>query len=69
MQSDKTIWIDHDAVSPSDLEAKLKELGERSSNKDILVKADRALTYGDVKIVMGSIDDGGLERVGSVTEE
>ena len=69
VQSDKTIFIDTEGFPPKDFEAKMKELGERSANKDILVKADRTLNYGEVKNVMRMIKDGGFERVGLITEK
>ena len=69
VQSDKTIFIDTKWFPPKDFEAKMKELGERSSNKDILVKADRTLNFGEVKNVMRMIKDGGFERVGLITEK
>ena len=69
VQSDKTIFIDTKWFPPKDFEAKMKELGERSSNKDILIKADRTLNFGDVKNVMRMIKDGGFERVGLITEK
>jgi biopolymer transport protein TolR len=69
VQSDKTIFIDTKWFPPKDFEAKMKELGERSSNKDILVKADRTLAFGEVKNVMRMIKDGGFERVGLITEK
>jgi biopolymer transport protein ExbD len=47
----------------------MKELGERSSNKDVLIKADQRLSFGDVKHVMGMIKDAGFEHVGLITEK
>ena len=69
VQSDKTIFIDTKWFPPKDFEAKMKELGERSANKDILIKADRTLNFGEVKNVMRMIKDGGFERVGLITEK
>jgi biopolymer transport protein ExbD len=69
VQSDKTIFIDTKWYPDKDFAAKMKEIGERSANKDILVKADQRLTYGDVKNVMRMIKDGGFERVGLITEK
>lgn len=69
VQSDKTIFIDTKWFPPKDFEAKMKELGERSANKDILVKADKTLNFGEVKNVMRMIKDGGFERVGLITEK
>jgi biopolymer transport protein TolR len=69
IQADKTIFIDTKWFPDKDFAAKMKEIGERSSNKDVLVKADQRLTYGDVKNVMRMIKDGGFERVGLITEK
>ena len=69
VQSDKTIFIDTKWFPDKEFAAKMKELGERSSNKDVLVKADQRLNYGDVKNVMRMIKDGGFERVGLITEK
>ena len=69
VQSDKTIFIDTKWFPPKDFEAKMKEIGERSANKDILIKADRTLNFGDVKSVMKMVKDGGFERVGLITEK
>ncbi len=69
VQADKTIFIDTKWYPPKDFEAKMKEIGERSSNKDVLIKADQRLTYGDVKNVLRMVKDSGFERVGLITEK
>jgi len=69
VQADKTIFIDTKWFPDKDFAAKMKELGERSSNKDVLIKADQRLTFGDVKHVMGMIKDAGFEHVGLITEK
>jgi biopolymer transport protein ExbD len=69
VQSDKTIFIDTKWYPDKDFAAKMKEIGERSSNKDVLIKADQRLSYGDVKNVMRMVKDGGFERVGLITEK
>jgi biopolymer transport protein ExbD len=69
VQADKTIFIDTKWFPDKEFAAKMKEIGERSANKDVLVKADQRLTYGDVKNVMRMIKDGGFERVGLITEK
>ncbi len=68
IQSDKTIFIDTKWYPDREFGDKMKELGERASGKDVLIKADKSLTYGDVKKVMKMIKDGGFERVGLITE-
>lgn len=69
VQADKTIFIDTKWFPDKEFAAKMKELGERSSNKDVLIKADLRLTFGDVKHVMGMVKDAGFEHVGLITEK
>ncbi len=69
VQADKTIFIDTKWFPDKEFAAKMKEMGERSSNKDVLIKADQRLTFGDVKHVMGMIKDAGFEHVGLITEK
>ena len=69
VQADKTIFIDTKWFPDKEFAAKMKELGERSSDKDVLIKADQRLTFGDVKHVMGMIKDAGFEHVGLITEK
>ena len=69
VQADKTIFIDTKWFPDKEFAAKMKEMGERSSNKDVLIKADQRLNFGDVKHVMGMIKDAGFEHVGLITEK
>ena len=69
VQADKTIFIDTKWYPDKDFAAKMKELGERSSDKDVLIKADQRLSYGEVKNVMRMIKEGGFERVGLIIEK
>ena len=57
VQADKTIFIDTKWFPDKDFAAKMREFGERSSNKDVLIKADQRLNFGDVKHVMGMVKD------------
>jgi len=69
VQADKTIFIDTKWFPDKDFAAKMREFGERSSNKDVLIKADQRLNFGDVKHVMGMVKDAGFEHVGLITEK
>src|ERR1035441_1756897 len=64
VQDDKTIFIDTKWFPDKDFAAKMKEIGERSSNKDVLIKADQRLMFGDVKNVMRMIKRSEERRVG-----
>ena len=68
VQSDKTIFIETKWYPEQEFANKMKEFGQRAANKDVLIKADKNLTYGDVKKVMGLIKEAGFEHVGLITE-
>ena len=69
VEADKNIFIESKWFPDKDFAAKMKEMGERSTSKDVLIKADNRLTYGDVKRVMRLIKDGGFEKVGLIAEK
>jgi biopolymer transport protein TolR len=69
VQADKTIFIDTKWFPDKEFLAKMKELGERATSKDILIKADSRLSYGDVRNVMKMVKEGGFEKVALITEK
>jgi biopolymer transport protein ExbD len=69
VEADKNIFIDTKWFPDKDFQAKIKEMGERNPNREIIIKADQRLTYGDVRRVLRYIKYGGFERVGLVTEK
>lgn len=69
IQADKTIFIDTKWYPDKEFALKMKELGERNNNKDIVIKADNRLTYGDVRNVMRMVKDAGFEHVGLITQK
>ncbi len=69
VQLDKAVFIDTKWFPEKEFLAKMKELGERASSKDILIKADSRLTYGDVRNVMKMVKEGGFEKVALITEK
>ena len=69
VQADKAVFIDTKWFPDKEFLAKMKELGERASSKDILIKADSRLSYGDVRNVMKMVKEGGFEKVALITEK
>ena len=70
VEADKNIFIESKWFPDKEFSSKMKELGERSgASKDVLIKADNRLTYGDVKKVMRLIKEGGFEKVGLIAEK
>jgi len=68
VQADKMIFIDAKWYPEQEFAAKMREYGERAASKDVLIKADKQLEYGEVKKVMRMIKDGGFEKIGLITE-
>ncbi|KAA0253575.1 biopolymer transporter ExbD [Acidobacteria bacterium ACD] len=69
VEVDKNIFIDTKWYPDRDFQAKIKEQYERNPAKDVIIKADNRLTYGDVKKVMRFVKEGGYEKVGLITEK
>lgn len=69
VQADKAVFIDTKWFPEKEFLAKMKELGERATSKDILIKADSRLNYGDVRNVMKMVKEGGFEKVALITEK
>src|SRR5436190_5132821 len=65
----KDMWIDKDKMTETDFNAKIKETYERNQNSSIVIKADKELTYGDVKQTMMKIKGAGFQSVGLIAEK
>ncbi|MBI5656595.1 MAG: protein TolR [Geobacter sp.] len=61
-------FIDKAEISPDELKAKLSALLVNRAKKEVFLKADRDVPYGEVVKVMAEIKGAGVERLGMVTE-
>jgi len=62
------IFINAGEIPAADLRAKLTEMFAARSKKEVFLKADRDVPYGDVVKTMAEIKGAGIERLGMVTE-
>jgi biopolymer transport protein TolR len=62
------IFINASEIPPADLRAKLTDMFAAKSKKEVFLKADRDVPYGDVVKTMAEIKGAGIERLGMVTE-
>ena len=62
------IFINKDEIPASDLRAKLSEMFATRVKKEIFLKADAGVPYGEVVKAMADIKGAGIERLGMVTE-
>jgi biopolymer transport protein TolR len=61
-------FIDKGEVPQGQLKAKLAALFATRSKKEVFLKADRDVPYGDVVRTMAEIKGAGIERLGMLTE-
>jgi biopolymer transport protein TolR len=62
------IFINASEIPAADLRAKLTDMFAAKSKKEVFLKADRDVPYGDVVKTMAEIKGAGIERLGMVTE-
>lgn len=62
------VFINKDEVSAVDLRSKLADMFATREKKEIFLKADAGVPYGEVVKAMADIKGAGIERLGMVTE-
>ena len=68
VNKNRQILIANTSVNLKTLAAKLKEIYRNKQNKEIYLRADQAVPYGFVVKVMAEIKNGGIDRMGMITE-
>ena len=66
-KSGKT-FINSAEISPGELKSRLSSMFENRTKKEVFLKADRTVPYGEVVKAMAEIKGAGIERLGMVTE-
>jgi|SRR6185369_15867223 biopolymer transport protein TolR len=62
------VFLDRAEIPADQLRAKLTAMFASRSKKEVFLKADRDVPYGDVVKTMAEIKGAGIERLGMVTE-
>ena len=62
------VFLNDTAMTPDQLTTKLRAIAVSRPGRQIYVRADQSVPYGQVMRVMGAVHDAGLVRVGLVTE-
>jgi len=65
----QTIYVQKKQIPRDQYLAEMTEVHDRMSDKSVLIKADRSMTYGDVRKVMVETNDAGFDMVSLVTEK
>ncbi|MDY0300568.1 MAG: protein TolR [Trichlorobacter sp.] len=61
-------FVNKDEIPAGDLRSRLAEMFAERSKKEVFLKADAGVPYGDVVRAMADIKGAGIERLGMVTE-
>jgi biopolymer transport protein TolR len=62
------IFLNKDEIPAADLRGKLTTMFASRAKKEVFLKADAGVPYGDVVRAMADIKGAGIERLGMVTE-
>jgi len=62
------VFIDKDEIPASDLRNRLTTMFASREKKEVFLKADAGVPYGEVVRAMADIKGAGIERLGMVTE-
>lgn len=61
-------YIDKDEVPAGDLKSRLASMFATRAKKEVFLKADAGVPYGEVVRAMADIKGAGIERLGMITE-
>ncbi len=61
-------FINSAEISSGELKSRLSSMFENRTKKEVFLKADRTVPYGEVVKAMAEIKGAGIERLGMVTE-
>ena len=62
------VFIDKEQVAPGELRDRLAAMFASRAKKEVFLKADAGVPYGEVVRTMADIKGAGIERLGMVTE-
>ena len=68
VKADGSVYIGPNVVRKDQVESALKELQERTPDREIAVKGDRTVKYGDVLDVLKSLREVGFNDVGLIAQ-
>jgi biopolymer transport protein TolR len=62
------VFVNSSEIPAGDLRSKLSEMFAARTKKEVFLKADKDVPYGEVVKTMAEIKGAGIERLGMVTE-
>ncbi len=69
IRTDGLVYVRDQPLHPSILVERLNAILARREDKQVFIKGDRNITYGQFIEVVGLLNEGGIQHVGLVAEE
>jgi len=66
---EQTVYVQKKPIPRDQYQAEMTEIHDRMPDKSVLIKADRAMKYGDVRKVMVEANEAGFTEVSLVSEK
>ncbi len=63
-----TIFLNDNAIALADLGPKLEAVTRLKPDKQVFLRADRSVPYGEVVQVMAAVKGAGMQSLGMITE-
>ncbi|MBL7173913.1 MAG: protein TolR [Desulfobacteraceae bacterium] len=68
VNKNKEIFLESHQIKLDDLESKVRKIFENRRDKEVLLKADKDVSYGFVIDVVARVKKAGIDKLGMVTE-
>lgn len=68
LTKDKKVFVDKYEVPFDQLKDRIKAILDRRVNREVFLRADQSLPYGEVMALMATLREAGVEKLGMVTE-
>lgn len=68
VNKNKEIFLENHQIKLDDLESKVRKIFENRRDKEVLLKADKDVSYGFVIDVVARVKKAGIDKLGMVTE-
>jgi biopolymer transport protein ExbD/biopolymer transport protein TolR len=62
------LFLGNEPISADNLRARVRQAAQSNPATEVQLRADRVVPYGEVATVIGLVQEGGLSRIGFVTQ-
>ena len=69
VEQDGAIWIEKEELTREQFGQALRQAAERDGDREVVIRGDARLPFGEVKRVMVAVKNAGFTRVGLITHQ